>query len=389
MDFAIVCLLSYLAGSIPFGYLIALRRGVDIRHAGSGNIGATNVARQLGRKTGALVFALDFLKGALPTGIALWLMHDTTLAVVAGLSAMAGHMFPIWLRFRGGKAVATGTGVVVMLLPTAAAIALLVWLATLSATRFVSVASILAAATVCGVQLVRSPAPLHGEQRILTLFSLAAFVLVAVRHADNLARLAAGRENQVTESRAMRSLAKVIHVLAMGLWFGSNVFFTFVAAVVIFKTWETYGDMPPNERPMWLPIAHHFTKESGTTIAGATVAPIFPFFFLIQGVCALLSLITALGFSRAEPGRKVHRIRFYLILVAALTVTAGWPLAQMVGDLREQRYSLDAEVSGPAKQQFGRLHLASLFLNFGTVGLVTAATALGAFLPGSLSERKS
>src|SRR5262245_1939089 len=189
MDFAAACLLSYLAGSIPFGYLIARRRGVDIQAVGSGNIGATNVARHLGRKLGVLVFLLDFAKGALPTALALWLTRDHAVAVTAGLSALIGHMVPIWLRFRGGKGVATGTGVVAVLLPVPAVVALLVWLTTLVATRYVALASIFAAAAVCGVQLLTSPAPLEGDQRTLTLFSLAAFALVVIRHADNIARL--------------------------------------------------------------------------------------------------------------------------------------------------------------------------------------------------------
>jgi acyl-phosphate glycerol 3-phosphate acyltransferase len=381
MDFAAAFLLSYFAGSIPFGYLLARLRGVDIRTVGSGNIGATNVTRHLGRKLGELVFVLDFAKGALPTALGLWLTHDLAVAAVAGMSALLGHMFPVWLRFRGGKGVATGTGVVVVLLPVAAAVALLVWLATLAATRYVAVASILAAATVFGVQLITAAAPLRGEQRTLTLFSLAAFVLVVVRHADNITRLLAGREHQVSESSAMRSIGKIIHVLALGLWFGSNVFFTFVAAVVIFKTWEGLGESPPG----WLPI---YGKETGTRIAGATVGPIFPFFFAVQGLCAVLGLITTVGFSRAEPGRKVHRIRFYVILVAALTVVAGWPLAQMVGELREQRYDRNPAVAEPARQQFGRLHTASLLLNFGTVGLVTVATAMAAFLPGNPPKKE-
>ena len=381
MDFAAACLLSYLAGSIPFGYLIARRRGVNIQAVGSGNIGATNVARNLGSKLGALVFLLDFAKGALPTALALWLTRDHAVAVTAGLSALIGHMFPIWLRFRGGKGVATGTGVVAVLLPVPAVVALLVWLTTLVATRYVALASIFAAAAVCGVQLLTSPAPLEGDQRTLTLFSLAAFALVVIRHADNIARLTTGREYQVSESPAMRNLAKIIHILALGLWFGANVFFTFVVALVVFKTWEGLSESPPG----WLPI---YGKETGTRIAGATVAPIFPFFYALQGLCALLGLITAVGFSRAESGRKVHRVRFYLILLAALTVAAGWPLSVTIGNLREQRYDRNPTVAEQARQEFGRLHTASLFLNFGTICLVTTATAMAAFLPGSPPEKK-
>src|SRR4029077_2795025 len=122
-----VAVFSYLLGAIPFGYLIARWRGVDIFKQGSGNIGATNVGRLLGRRFGILVFLLDFAKGALPvaagfaiaapdaSAFAAW--PRDTLPVLAGLAAFLGHLFPIYLRFRGGKGVATGAGVVAVLAP--------------------------------------------------------------------------------------------------------------------------------------------------------------------------------------------------------------------------------------------------------------------------------
>src|SRR6266849_8451754 len=107
-------LASYLLGAIPFGYLVARRRGVDILHQGSGNIGATNVGRVLGRRYGMLVFGLDFAKGAIPAAGATWVESQSdwnllawlppdSLRVAAGLAAFMGHLFPIYLRFRGGK----------------------------------------------------------------------------------------------------------------------------------------------------------------------------------------------------------------------------------------------------------------------------------------------
>src|SRR5262245_27486533 len=130
---AFTVLISYLIGAIPFGYLIARWRGVDIFKVGSGNVGATNVGRVLGWRFGILVFVLDFAKGALPvlvsTGVVSsgWvaihsslITHHSSLGwlpVLAGLSAVIGHLFPIFLRFHGGKGVATGAGVVVVLLP--------------------------------------------------------------------------------------------------------------------------------------------------------------------------------------------------------------------------------------------------------------------------------
>src|SRR3954447_6458190 len=101
---------AYLIGAIPFGWLIARSRGIDIFHAGSGNIGATNVGRVLGRKFGLLVFVLDFLKGAVPVAVAKRFDAGADwLPVAAGLAAFVGHMFPVYLHFRGGKGVATGT----------------------------------------------------------------------------------------------------------------------------------------------------------------------------------------------------------------------------------------------------------------------------------------
>src|SRR5829696_5575778 len=114
-------LAAYLVGAVPFGYLVARSRGVDIFAAGSGNIGATNVGRVLGRKFGLLAFALDFLKGVVPALAATLLSRQVkpdlpadTLGVTAGVMAFLGHLFPVYLRFRGGKGVATGAGVVVV-----------------------------------------------------------------------------------------------------------------------------------------------------------------------------------------------------------------------------------------------------------------------------------
>src|SRR5437763_966112 len=100
---ALIIFAAYGIGSIPFGFLIAKSRGVDIRTAGSGNIGATNVGRLLGKKLGILVFALDFAKGALPVALARGLGHDDWVPVAVGLAAFLGHIFPVWLKFKGGK----------------------------------------------------------------------------------------------------------------------------------------------------------------------------------------------------------------------------------------------------------------------------------------------
>src|SRR5829696_817429 len=154
MLIAVLALLAaYLIGAIPFGWLIARSRGVDIFHAGSGNIGATNVGRVLGRKWGTLVFALDFAKGAVPVALAGLLPTEThealgppeALRVGVALCTFLGHLFPLYLGFRGGKGVATGAGTVFVLVPGPAALSVLFWVTVLLASRVVSLASLAAA----------------------------------------------------------------------------------------------------------------------------------------------------------------------------------------------------------------------------------------------------
>jgi acyl-phosphate glycerol 3-phosphate acyltransferase len=199
---------AYLVGAIPFGYLVARGRGVDIFAHGSGNIGATNVGRVLGRGYGVLVFVLDFAKGALPTWVAgqLTLPSDSELSlalgrdglpVLAGLAAFLGHVYPAYLKFRGGKGVATGAGVVTMLLPWPAAGALLVWLAMAFATRYISLASLAAAVTICVLRLTLTADPFSPANRTLTIFCFVAAGLVFFRHRTNIARLLQGTENRL------------------------------------------------------------------------------------------------------------------------------------------------------------------------------------------------
>ena len=158
----LLILVSYLFGAIPFGYLVAHWRGVDIRRSGSGNIGATNVWRVLGARYGLLVFVLDFAKGAIPVLAAYWIAASDRsgnsgwgregLGVAAGLAAFLGHLFPVYLRLRGGKGVATGAGVVAVLLPIPALAALFAWIAVVSATRYVSLSSLTAAVVLCATR---------------------------------------------------------------------------------------------------------------------------------------------------------------------------------------------------------------------------------------------
>jgi acyl-phosphate glycerol 3-phosphate acyltransferase len=381
LSLALGTLLSYLTGAVPFGYLIARARGVDILHAGSGNIGATNVGRVLGKRFGLLVFALDFAKGAVPTFLCLrWL--GVTGGVIAGLAAFIGHLFPIYLRFRGGKGVATGAGVVAVLFPLATAGAVAVWIAAVAAWRYVSLASVLAGLALVGLRLLTAAEPDPTDRYILTGFSILAVGLVVVRHRANLSRLYHGTENRIPEGPAMHALTRLIHVLALSLWFGSGVFFSFIAAPLLFSTFEHYGAMPTAERPTWLPVALDLDKEGGTRLAGVAVGPMFPWYYALQGACGLLAVATAAAWGRS-PSRRVDRWRFYVLVVALVLVLAGWPLVPKIEALRLERYAGDEA----AKAAFLQWHLVSLFLNLAVVSLVTVAIGMAAWLPAGPGER--
>ncbi|HYV35892.1 MAG TPA: glycerol-3-phosphate 1-O-acyltransferase PlsY [Gemmataceae bacterium] len=415
LTFAATALVSYFIGAIPFGYLIARYRGVDIFQHGSGNIGATNVGRILGWPFGILVFMLDFAKGAVPAavGLAVGAARDieapVALGVAAGLAAFVGHLFPAYLRFRGGKGVATGAGVVAVLLPLPTLAALIAWLVTVSVSRYVSLASIAAAAVLCAVHFAMTPEPFAPQQLILTLFCLVAVALVFVKHRTNVRRLLDGSENRLSDSRSMRLLTKTIHVLAVGLWFGMAVFFSFPVALTLFGSFETLAES--NERPTWFPLPPEYKlepglqKSQGTRAAGHAISPLFDHYFLWQGVCGLLATVTALSWSKAEPGRRVHSVRSLVLLLALTTVVLGWPIERNVSDLRHARNAasddLMAVANTPAssamivaaaraqvdntRQEFATWHLWSLLLNMVTIGLVTAAMALTAQLPPNQS----
>jgi len=189
--------LSYLLGAIPFSYLIARARGVDIRHVGSGNVGATNVFRAAGRPWGVLALLLDMLKGFVPSKVLpLWLVPPASgsgfdlLGLSCGLAAIAGHTWPVFLGFRGGKGVATGAGVLGAVAPMAAGIGVVVWVVAFGLGRFVSLASLLAALTAAASSWALYREPPH----VLPMALTAIATLVLWRHRGNLSRLRAGTE---------------------------------------------------------------------------------------------------------------------------------------------------------------------------------------------------
>jgi acyl phosphate:glycerol-3-phosphate acyltransferase len=417
-------LAGYLIGAIPFGYLTARARGVDILRQGSGNIGATNVGRVLGRKFGILVFLLDFGKGALPVlaarlaPVALDWPPDL-LGVSVGLAAFLGHMFPVYLGFRGGKGVATGAGIVAVLLPLALLGALLVWLALVLATRYVSLASVTAALFLGAQRLAFTPQPWSQDHLVVTIFCLLAMVLVVLRHQANLRRLCQGNENQLKENSAMRQLSKSLHVLALGICLGAQVFFT-IQGLVMVRTFEDISrrDKEDREPFSWFPLPDEYGKELPTEAAkvvarekfkdarmeqgsrafGAAVSPLFMWYYGLQTVCILLALACAWSWPRLEPDQRVHRVRRLLLIVAVLLMGVGWWLDFVVHDLRKPRNEKTEAVlkqnlkdSNPTQDQikaaeearkaFGAWHTFSLLQNFAALLVVAAALAQAAWMP--------
>jgi glycerol-3-phosphate acyltransferase PlsY len=188
--------IAYLVGAIPTGYLLARLKGVDIRKVGSGNIGATNVYRSVGKGWGILTFILDFLKGYLPAALFPVLgqnlsleINSAYLSLLGGCMAVIGHNWPVYLRFRGGKGMATGAGALLGFAPLAMLIGAVCWLVFFLATRYVSLASILAA-----VSIMACSWWLYREQVLIPVALSAMGVIVIWRHKTNLQRLFAGTE---------------------------------------------------------------------------------------------------------------------------------------------------------------------------------------------------
>jgi acyl phosphate:glycerol-3-phosphate acyltransferase len=194
---------AYLIGSVPFGYLAGKVNGLDVRTVGSRNIGATNILRVLGKPWGFAVFAADAIKGFVAVRLALLIVsrhvgtstYPEFYAILAAAACVVGHAFPVWLRFKGGKGVATSAGSILGVMPVAALIMFLVWLAVFQTTRYVSLASIAGASALPFIVLVMIQLKLtHGT--VLFYFSVGMTALVVWRHRSNISRLLNGTEQR-------------------------------------------------------------------------------------------------------------------------------------------------------------------------------------------------
>jgi glycerol-3-phosphate acyltransferase PlsY len=183
---------AYLIGSVPFAWLLARRWGAaDLRRVGSGNIGAANVLRASGVRAGVLVAVLDIAKGALSVMLAARFGDNAAAPAAAGLAAIVGHVYPVWLRFRGGKGVATACGVFSMLTPLAVPPALGIFVVTVWITKYISLGSVLASIALPPIAYaLGSPAPAVAA-------AFAASIIIVFRHRANVLRLRAGTERRI------------------------------------------------------------------------------------------------------------------------------------------------------------------------------------------------
>ena len=223
---ATIVAFAYLLGSIPFGLIVARSQGVDLRAYGSGNIGATNVWRVMGKKWGLITFFGDAAKGWLAVVLATWLTRRWELhvalphgherveffdqglaAIAAAVGCIIGHNFPIWLRFRGGKGVATSLGVLVGMMPLASFIVLGIWALVFKTSRYVSLASLIGAVSLpITVIVLMILGPAHGWAAVDSwayfYFSVAGALMVVLRHRANIKRLVAGTELRMGAKKA-------------------------------------------------------------------------------------------------------------------------------------------------------------------------------------------
>ncbi len=410
--------LGYFVGAIPFGYLAGKLNGLDVRLAGSGNIGATNVGRLLGRRWGLAVFILDLSKGLAGVLVGRELAGDMAvqwpalLPVIGGLSAFFGHLFPIYLRFKGGKGVATGAGVALGLLPGWCLEAMAIWALFTLCTRTVSAGSLAASAWLAGhsaLALITDPV------QPVAWFGVLGGGLVIVKHRANLTRLLADKENLLADAQIFRTAPPALHLLAVGAWLAIGGFVTFVAGLGLFERFRELSAPPTLSRPYWLPIPGPMANvgpgpaaglpeplwvEQGGILAGHAVSVLFGPYFHWQAGLGLVVFATAWRLSRRGNG-GVPRIRLILSGCALVGALAGNGIEQRVESLRLDRYAMteeylrdvadnsanDTPVSREHLRQirarFGSWHSLSVAANLATLLVVAGLLLLG---PGALLQ---
>jgi glycerol-3-phosphate acyltransferase PlsY len=195
MSMLLAPILAYLIGAIPFGLLFSrLFSHVDVRSVGSGNIGATNVLRAAGKKAALLTLLADCLKGLVPVFVAGSLFHDDLVTAASGAAAILGHNFPVYLRFKGGKGVATGYGVMIAVTPLLGVACLLIWLLAALIWRYSSLSALISFAVYPALVFLTG---VEADSKPIGLLSLFLFVLIYYRHRENITRLIAGTEPKI------------------------------------------------------------------------------------------------------------------------------------------------------------------------------------------------
>jgi acyl phosphate:glycerol-3-phosphate acyltransferase len=188
---------SYLVGAIPFGLLFGKTLGgVDVRAVGSGNIGATNVLRAAGKKAAILTLVADCLKGLFPVLLAAMLFSDERLSVLSGIAAILGHTYPVYLKFKGGKGVATSFGVVLAVAPVTGLLCLLTWAAATVFWKYSSLSALMAFTLYPIVTFA-----IHGDSKPQGFLSLFVFGMIYYRHRENIKRLIAGTEAKIGQKQ--------------------------------------------------------------------------------------------------------------------------------------------------------------------------------------------
>jgi glycerol-3-phosphate acyltransferase PlsY len=188
MEVYLLVLIAYLLGSVPTGYIVGSWAGVDVRKAGSGNVGATNVARVVGRRQGIVTLVADAAKGFVPVMIAVALGLTPAWVAAVGIAAFLGHLYPVFLNFRGGKGVATALGIFLALAPWSTAVLIAVFATVVLTTRLVSLSSMAAAVCAPAVLWLSSYPP------VWVFMSLLIAAMIILRHRENIQRLLSGTE---------------------------------------------------------------------------------------------------------------------------------------------------------------------------------------------------